>query len=729
MTPDARRAAHPDPRRALLRGARAVATPHPAARPPPARPRRRSPPRTGDHMTTSRPAAPGSSPAPTCQQLRSSRDFWLPLAIIAALFFVVLPDGAVPRASRRSRTSESSVTQIGNLMGSLPKSIQQQDRRTRARTCRPRTRSPSTSSRRSRSSCRSPSPPRSVRRRSSANASAAAASSSPTRPPPSGRSSSVSCSRASCPDTSPPASGFLLYSLIVNLIVGPQVGRLVLPYANWWILVLWVVPPFLALVVGIILRISSRVTSAAAAQQASALVTLPLVILAYGLSTGSLSRARDLRRPARSRRVDRRGRGALDRRRLAAPGTPARSRRLTRAAAFAVFAAIALLATACDSSSGRDRSTPSTADSGTAVTTTIKAVPLGPAIVFTAQAPRARRVRNDPTVRDPDRRALARRRSRRCRRERPDLLRPDRTPAASSPSIAPPRPTGRRDGASSSSPDTRSASSPPRSRTPRPDVPVAIEPEHGPTPFGCAFLPDGRLLTTDVGNPSTGAAERTADRVVPALRPGRSGGARARSTSPSPRPKALLVDGDAVLRCRESRAAVLTSFVTATLPTSNESSGGCTAPRHDRRAVRLRRRAAQRGSAAPPRTACRGPRRIAPAGNGNYYVSSPSTGVIAEVERRRSARAPRARAARGREARRAARSPPARRSVSASDPTARSTTPISGSSTRTAPRVAGAAGGNRPAHRVHRRCTATTARSSTAASQSPAGIGIWIPSA
>ena len=86
--------------------------------------------------------------------------------------------------------------------------------------------------------------------------------------------------------------GFLLYSLIVNLIVGPQVGGWFFPTANWWILVLWVVPPFLALVVGIILRISSRVTSAAAAQQASALVTLPLVILAYGLSTGSLSRAR-----------------------------------------------------------------------------------------------------------------------------------------------------------------------------------------------------------------------------------------------------------------------------------------------------------------------------------------------------------------------------------------------------------------------------------------------------
>jgi hypothetical protein len=52
------------------------------------------------------------------------------------------------------------------------------------------------------------------------------------------------------------------------------------------------VPPFLVLVVALILAISGRVSSAAAAQQASALVTLPLIVLAYGFSTQSLSSAR-----------------------------------------------------------------------------------------------------------------------------------------------------------------------------------------------------------------------------------------------------------------------------------------------------------------------------------------------------------------------------------------------------------------------------------------------------
>ena len=38
---------------------------------------------------------------------------------------------------------------------------------------------------------------------------------------------------------------------------------------------LWVVPPFLAITLSVVLRLSARVKSAAAAQQASGLVTLP----------------------------------------------------------------------------------------------------------------------------------------------------------------------------------------------------------------------------------------------------------------------------------------------------------------------------------------------------------------------------------------------------------------------------------------------------------------------
>jgi len=82
--------------------------------------------------------------------------------------------------------------------------------------------------------------------------------------------------------------GFGVYSLIVNLLVGPSVGGWFFPTAQWWILMLWVVPPFLALTLSIVLRLSARVKSTAAAQQASGLVTLPLIMIAYSQSTGSL---------------------------------------------------------------------------------------------------------------------------------------------------------------------------------------------------------------------------------------------------------------------------------------------------------------------------------------------------------------------------------------------------------------------------------------------------------
>jgi ABC-2 type transport system permease protein len=82
--------------------------------------------------------------------------------------------------------------------------------------------------------------------------------------------------------------GFGAYSLVVNLIVGPQVGGWFFPTTNWWILMVWVLPPFIALALAVILAISARVSSAAAAQQASALATLPLIVIAYGVSSNTL---------------------------------------------------------------------------------------------------------------------------------------------------------------------------------------------------------------------------------------------------------------------------------------------------------------------------------------------------------------------------------------------------------------------------------------------------------
>ena len=82
--------------------------------------------------------------------------------------------------------------------------------------------------------------------------------------------------------------GFMIYAFIVNMIVGPQVGGWFFPTGEWWVLMFWIVPPFIALALSMVLRMSARVKSAAAAQQSSGLITLPLILLSYGQSTGAL---------------------------------------------------------------------------------------------------------------------------------------------------------------------------------------------------------------------------------------------------------------------------------------------------------------------------------------------------------------------------------------------------------------------------------------------------------
>ncbi len=88
--------------------------------------------------------------------------------------------------------------------------------------------------------------------------------------------------------------GFTAYSLIVNLTVGPEVGGWFFPTKEWWLMILWVLPPFLAICLSLVLRLSAKVKSTAAAQQASGLVSLPLIMIAYSQATGVLFGAGNL---------------------------------------------------------------------------------------------------------------------------------------------------------------------------------------------------------------------------------------------------------------------------------------------------------------------------------------------------------------------------------------------------------------------------------------------------
>jgi ABC-type Na+ efflux pump permease subunit len=81
-------------------------------------------------------------------------------------------------------------------------------------------------------------------------------------------------------------AGFGVYSLLVNLIVGPDLGGWFFPTSGWWVLILWVVPPAIAIALSLIVRISARVQSAAAAQQAASLVSLPVIVVSYAVASG-----------------------------------------------------------------------------------------------------------------------------------------------------------------------------------------------------------------------------------------------------------------------------------------------------------------------------------------------------------------------------------------------------------------------------------------------------------
>ncbi len=82
--------------------------------------------------------------------------------------------------------------------------------------------------------------------------------------------------------------GFGTYSLMVNLLVGPSVGNWFFPTPEWLLMMFWIIPPFLFLTLSLVLRLSARVKSTAAAQQASGLITLPLIGVAYSQATGTL---------------------------------------------------------------------------------------------------------------------------------------------------------------------------------------------------------------------------------------------------------------------------------------------------------------------------------------------------------------------------------------------------------------------------------------------------------
>jgi hypothetical protein len=149
-----------------------------------------------------------------------------------------------------------------------------------------------------------------------------------------------------------------------------------------------------------------------------------------------------------------------------------------------------------------------------------------------------------------------------------------------------------------------------------------------PTPFGCGFLPDGRLLTTDSGNRSSGPADGQLIEWFPPFDQDTVVSCKVDVTLAAP--QGLLVDSDHVL-VTESRGGGITSFIGSTLPTSNRATGGCAGRDATGAALAI----GVVHSAWLQNAAVAGltrPASIVRAPNGTFYVSSPRTGVIAEID-------------------------------------------------------------------------------------------------
>ena len=218
-------------------------------------------------------------------RLLKTKDYWIPLVILGGVFFVVLP--AIMLGALSVVRQASMVTQIGDIVGSLPDSIQ--------------------------GNIRGDNP---TARASYAFAvyllapiaiivpltiSSAVGANSIVGERERGTGEFLAHSPLTVgeiyvgklvasllPGYAAGIVGFGLYSLVVNLIVGPKLGGWFFPTVGWLLLVLWVVPPFIAIALTLILRLSARVRSAASAHQASSLVTLPVILMSYAVASGLL---------------------------------------------------------------------------------------------------------------------------------------------------------------------------------------------------------------------------------------------------------------------------------------------------------------------------------------------------------------------------------------------------------------------------------------------------------
>ena len=82
--------------------------------------------------------------------------------------------------------------------------------------------------------------------------------------------------------------GFVVYSVVANVVAWPYIGRIFFPNRTWILLAFWVAPALAALGLGIMTVVSSRVHSLQAAHQVGSLLVLPVILLLIAQISGAV---------------------------------------------------------------------------------------------------------------------------------------------------------------------------------------------------------------------------------------------------------------------------------------------------------------------------------------------------------------------------------------------------------------------------------------------------------
>lgn len=83
-------------------------------------------------------------------------------------------------------------------------------------------------------------------------------------------------------------AGAVVYAAVANLVVGVQVGRLILPTPEFAVMALWVGPAMAAATMGAVLLVSMRVNTTQEAFQIGGVVVIPVIGLLVSQAVGAL---------------------------------------------------------------------------------------------------------------------------------------------------------------------------------------------------------------------------------------------------------------------------------------------------------------------------------------------------------------------------------------------------------------------------------------------------------